>query len=646
MIALRDTSRWLPINAATVGTTYRPDIDGMRAIAVLAVMAFHAGFWTLGGFAGVDIFFVLSGFVITRVLDDSLKRDGRIDFWKFYERRARRLLPPLLVVLGATLAVACIVGISAEDRQSIFSSAAAALVFGANVYFDSVTSNYFAQSSDLLPLLHLWSLGVEEQFYLVWPWFLVLLLRLPAKARVLTVIGVIVASFVCAEVMLYLSPRAAFFEMPARCWELAAGGLVSLMPRVALPLRGSILNIALFLLVSFLFVPWPHVPGWGMLPVTAVTALLLWDGAGNGAQSWATRLLSTRPLVAVGRISYSMYLWHWPLLAFARISRAGPLPAWTAILLCLATLALAWLSGRFIEGSVRGARSTSAPKFVVANVVACVSCAFLCLSIVGVIADKPWLDSANDERGRMAENDIPTTARNCHYSWNRPLAKDIPISCISDPKLPQKLVLWGDSHALAMQPFAWALASSKGYAAVEFTRDSCRPILNVSSDGSAIADARCREFNDYAFRYAQKADVVILSAMWKSGEVDADYSRKLRLTLDGLAGVPQVLLMGPTPVLPASVPQCLRLAELDACQVRREAFQSESSKVVVLLRQIAASHPNVKYIDLADFFCGASVCPGYFHGTALYWDNHHISRTAALELAARYIAQEGTSPHW
>jgi len=618
----------------------------MRAIAVLAVMAFHAGFWTLGGFAGVDVFFVLSGFVITRVLDDSLKRDGRIDFWRFYERRARRLLPPLVVVLGVTLVLACVVEISAEDRRAIFSSAAAALVFGANVYFDSVTSSYFAQASDLLPLLHLWSLGVEEQFYLIWPWLLLLVLRLPAKARVLAVIGVIAASFACAEILLYFAPRAAFFETPARCWELVAGGLAALLPRVAMPLRGVVLNVALALLVAFLLVPWTHVPGWGMLPVTAMTALLLWGGAAEGAQPWATRLLSTRPLVAVGRISYSMYLWHWPLLAFARVSHAGPLPAWVAILLCLSTFALAWFSGRFIEAPVRGVRSPSAPKFVAANIVACASCAVLCLSMMGVIAGRPPLANASDERGRVAENDIPTTARTCHYSWNRPLAKEIPISCISDQKLPQKLVLWGDSHALAMQPFAWTLASSEGYAAVEFTRDSCRPILNASSDGSAIANARCREFNDYAFHYAQKADVVILAAMWKSAEVDADYSKKLRLTLDGLAGVRQVLLMGPTPVLPAPVPQCLRLSELNACQVRRQDFQSESSRVVMLLRQVAASHPNVKYIDLDDFFCDASVCPGYFHGTAMYWDSHHVSRTAASELATRYIAQDDTSPHW
>jgi peptidoglycan/LPS O-acetylase OafA/YrhL len=625
--------------------TYRPDIDGLRAIAVLAVVAFHAGFGTLGGFAGVDVFFVISGYVITRSLAAEYVANGTLDIWRFYERRIRRLLPALAIVLLATVVAAFFIGLPAEQRQAVVVSAASAMVFAANIYFDVTTSSYFATAASHLSLLHLWSLGVEEQFYLVWPWLLVALLSFSRHRARVVLAALIVLSFAVAEGLLYLYPNSAFFEMPGRFWELGAGGMVamaSLRPARWQPITA---NLSLLALCSFLFVPWTHVPGWGIAPVVLATVALLALGRPD-ATTLAGRLLSSRFLVAIGRVSYPLYLWHWPLLVYARLYQVGEPSIIVRLGLCTATVVLAFLSDRMIERGARAGRAIKPAPLVSMTAVACLAMAYLGLAMKDTIVDPPGPEPESYRVARMASLDFPSTIRRCHFSWKTVVTDHDLANCISDPSRPVGVVVWGDSHALAMQPFAAALARDRQVSALELSRDSCKPMLGFAAGSSALVNKRCVDFNEFAFEHARKADTVVLAALWPTGALNEDFSSKLASTLDKLGAVRQVLLLGPTPALPVDVTDCLRSGKLDPCTEPRQQFERSNAAIVALMQHLAATHTNVRYIDLSDFFCEGTSCPGVSHGIALYWDTNHISSSAARALAKSYLRDPSGVPRW
>lgn len=625
--------------------TYRSDIDGLRAIAVLAVVAFHAGFGTPGGFAGVDVFFVISGYVITRSLAAEYAANGKLDIWRFYERRIRRLLPALAIVLVATVIAAFFIGLPAEQRQAIVTSAAAAMVFAANIYFDLTTSSYFATEASHLPLLHLWSLGVEEQFYSVWPWLLVALFPLSQRRARVVLAALIVLSFAVAECLLYLYPASAFFEMPSRFWELGAGGMVAMASLRPARWQAIAANFSLFALCGFLFVPWMHVPGWGIAPVVLATVALLALGRLD-AMTLAGRLLSSRFLVAIGRISYPLYLWHWPLLVYARLHQVGEPSILARLGLCAATVALAFLSDRVIERRARAGRAIKPASLVSMTVIACLAMAYLGLAMKGAIVDSPGAEPESYRVARMASEDFPSTVRRCHFSWKEVAADHDLANCISDPSRPVGVVVWGDSHALAMQPFAAALARERQVSALELSRDSCKPILGFAAGGSELVNKRCMDFNEFAFEHARKANTVVLAALWPTGEVNEEFSNKFASTLDKLGAVRQVLLLGPTPALPVNVTDCLRSGKLDPCMESRQQFEQNNAAIVALMRRLAATHANVRYIDLSDFFCDGARCPGVSHGITLYWDTNHISSSAARALANSYMRDPSGAPRW
>lgn len=625
--------------------SYRSDLDGLRAIAVLAVVAFHAGFGTLGGFAGVDVFFVISGYVITRSLAAEYAATGVVDAWRFYERRIRRLLPALAIVLVVTVAAAFFVGLVAEQRQAVVASAASATVFAANIYFDVTTSSYFATAASHLPLLHLWSLGVEEQFYLVWPWLLMALLPWSGRRARIVLATLIVFSFVVAEYLLYLYPASAFFEMPGRFWELGAGGMVAMASFRPARWHAPVANMALLALCCFLFVPWTHVPGWGMLPVVLATVALI--GFGHpGSTTIAGRLLSSRFLVTMGRVSYPLYLWHWPLLVYARLYHVGEPGIPVRVGLCMATVALAFLSDRLIERRPRAGRAIKPAPLVSMTVVGCLATAYLGLATKDAIVDPPGPEPESYRVARMAAADFPPTIRRCHFVWNQAVAKHDLANCVSDPSRPVGVVVWGDSHALAMQPFAAALAVERGSSALELSRDACKPVLGFDSGGGALSSKLCTQFNEVAIERAQKADTVVLAALWPTGSVSEDFSSKLASTLDRLSAVHQVLLLGPTPMLPADVVDCLRSGKIDPCSEPRQQFEQRNAAMMGVFQHLAITHANVRYVDLTDFFCDGTRCPGVLHGMALYWDTNHVSSSAAKALARSYMRDPSEAPRW
>jgi peptidoglycan/LPS O-acetylase OafA/YrhL len=342
------------------GAAYRREVDGLRALAVVPVILFHGDFsWFAGGFVGVDIFFVVSGYLITRILLDQMSR-GMYSLASFYERRARRILPAFVVMMLVCLLAASLVMLPDEFEKFLHSSVASALGIS-NFYFLSKTG-YFAQDTDLQPLLHTWSLGIEEQYYLVFPPLLALLTsRMPQKrARVL--LALTVAGFVFAEIARHFDPQRSFFFTLTRTWELGLGSLCALYTTNRQPRANEALGLGGMVLIVFSIacfdasVPFPSI--YALAPTLGTCLVLLF----SSGETWVGRLLSVRPLVGIGLISYSAYLWHQPVFAFTRIMIDTPPSHWHMAGLSILALAIGWASWRWIEQPFRSSGQQLLPE--------------------------------------------------------------------------------------------------------------------------------------------------------------------------------------------------------------------------------------------------------------------------------------------
>jgi peptidoglycan/LPS O-acetylase OafA/YrhL len=592
-----------------MGLDYRREIDGLRAIAVLAVVLGHA----LGrgaGYVGVDIFFVISGYLITSLLLAEQAANGRIRLAHFYARRVRRILPAAAVTIVVTMLL-CWCLLPPDELAHSAQSAAAASVFAANLFFQLHSGGYFDSDSATMPLLHLWSLSVEEQFYFFWPALLPFL-------RSRRAIGVlVVASLAFALVLESRSPQAAFYQMPARLWELAVGAwLVAAPPRRGAPPRWlGMLGIAI-MLVSILL----PVGDWRLANVVAAvlgSALLLYslhEGAGN-------RLLASAPMVGIGLVSYSFYLWHWPLLALYRATSPEGQGVGAPLALCLLALLLAIVSWRYVEQPFRRMRAPAGRTVAIGiGVSLLLALGSLMLSRHALAPDfnDPFPEATRAERdlpGRGAEG------QQCHS------LRDDPARMKCPPR--SRTVVWGDSMA-----YSWLPALPGATVA---TRDACAPLLDALPPAASAWRRRCREAN--AQVVGLDADTFVLAARWQTyGDFD------LRPTLERLRGK-RVFVIGPTPQMPLAVPDCLRGRDLRQCTLARATYEQWAAPERARLRAQAAPYPNVQVLDMDEFFCTKTQCPPLREGVPLYWDTHHISaRAARASGLGRRVAEKGVSP--
>ncbi|MBY5974859.1 acyltransferase [Ferrimonas balearica] len=336
-------------------THYRPEIDGLRAVAVLPVILFHAGINGLpGGFVGVDVFFVISGFLITGIIERELAADN-FSIVRFYERRARRILPALFLVLAAS-SVAALIFMLPYELQGFGRGLLGVALFASNILFWQETG-YFAGASELNPLLHTWTLAVEEQFYIIFPILLMMLWRWKMRVVWIVLVALTVCSLLLSDYASTRAPSANFFLLPTRAWELGIGALMALwlthrpQPSGILAEGLGIAGLAAIVASVLLYGPETPFPSFHtLLPVLGAAAILY---AAQPA-TLVGRLLSSWPVVGLGLISYSAYLWHQPLFAFARLTAldADPQP-WLMLMLAGASLGLAWLSWRFVERPFR-----------------------------------------------------------------------------------------------------------------------------------------------------------------------------------------------------------------------------------------------------------------------------------------------------
>lgn len=578
-----------------MGLSYRPEIDGLRAVAVSAVVLYHAG---LGGsgFVGVDVFFVISGYLITALL----LREDRIDLVGFYGRRIRRIFPAALVVILATLAAAHLL-LPAEAELGVFRSAAAAAIFVANLFFGSLTSGYFHADTHQMPLLHLWTLSVEEQFYLVWP---LLLIVTPRRWLVPVLAGLAVASFSLSEWLMQFNPSAAFYQMPARFWELAAGGIIAAVP--ARPLPRYVAPVGLVLTMAACWWPLGHFPGMGALPAVLGACLVIGALHGGGTN----RVLSSRPLVALGLISYSLYLWHWPLLAFYRATTIGEGDTQTRLMLCAVAVVLAIGTYRYAETPFRRMR-LPAVRTVITG-----------FGVMAALALSTW----RYEPALPPEVNANYRAQ-CHpFKAGEPVSMQAPRCLSKEPKV----VIWGDSQAHAWTPITQVFAERLQLPATTLAKDGCPPLYGVSLPlRSPVESKRCAKWTNEAVRYLQTngADTVIIVARWHMFLGNPDTDAALLRSVQAVAPhVREIVVIGPTPELTDRPDKCAELGS--DCAVSRDSYRQQSAASWAAIRMLE-SVPNVRLLDASGWLCDGELCKGIRDGLPLYSDQAHVAQTSA-----------------
>src|SRR5258708_15694689 len=475
--------------------SYRPDIDGLRALAVLAVVAFH-GFpeYIPGGFVGVDVFFVISGFLISGIIFDE-SRAGLFSLQRFYSRRIRRIFPALLLVLVVSLLAGWWL-LLPDQLVHLGKQLGASTVFVSNFYL-WFQSGYFSPDARTFPLLHLWSLGVEEQFYIVWPLIIIGLQRRPSWT-ILAIVLIGVSSF-CLNVALIEDHEADFYSPLTRAWELMLGASLAWLKRrddMAAP-SGRSADIAtisgLILIVgsAVVFDPQSSYPGWLALVQTIGTTLIVWSGASSG---FASSVLSARAPVFVGLISYPLYLWHWPLLVFAEAFKFAQLTPLERGLVIAMSFVLAWLTYRFVESRFRTGGANRAK-------IATLSAGMIFVALAGfaIVEAQGFEARFPKEIREIAEvRDYPASWRvhECLIDLKRETT--FGKSCMEEAR--PLILVWGDSTATALMPGLRQLQQERNFGLAQFTSNSCGPWLSVAVPGYPT----CRRPTDEILRIVSR----------------------------------------------------------------------------------------------------------------------------------------------
>jgi peptidoglycan/LPS O-acetylase OafA/YrhL len=621
---------------------YRREIDGLRAVAVLPVILFHAGFDVFsGGFVGVDVFFVISGFLITSILIDELERDD-FSIARFYERRARRILPALFVVLLACIPFAWMWMLPAEFKT--FSNTLVSVVlFVSNIRLWQ-QSGYFDTAAELKPLLHTWSLAVEEQYYLLFPLLLLLLWRLGRNRAFWLVAAIAFVSFLLSEYGWRHHPSANFFLAPTRAWELLAGSICAFLTVDRTPGASNLLSATGLALIAFSIfyydssTPFPSV--YALAPVVGTALVLLYA---RGA-TLVARLLSTAPVVGIGLISYSAYLWHQPLFAFARIrSLTEPSPAMMAGL-AVASLLLAIITWKYVEQPFRKRSGRVLPTRKGIFVASAAAGSFLILfGISGCLSNgfpKRFIDEHAFLGERLAVNF--GLHQDCEGEFNKS------PNCYTS-KSPEVL-LWGDSFAMHLMQ--GLVASEEKLAIQQHTKSACSPVLGIAPVNQEFRLSwakECIEFNGLVLEWLKQnpsVKVVVLSSRFTPildwGFVDERGRRypkggtsialeKLAATIDEVRSHgAKVVVVSPPPSDGRNIGECLKKSILWAHAESFCDFKFEESNSSYEFLKRASEVVPIYWIH--ENICPGGNCGTMRDGLILYRDAGHLSKEGSAYL--------------
>jgi peptidoglycan/LPS O-acetylase OafA/YrhL len=655
---------------------YRREIDGLRAVAVLPVILFHAGFSVFsGGYIGVDVFFVISGYLITTILINELEEE-RFSIARFYERRARRILPALFFVMLACLPFAYM-WMFPSQLKDFAQSLVAVVFFGSNILFWR-ESGYFAADAELMPLLHTWSLAVEEQYYIVFPIFLLLAWRFGRNKVFWSVVVIAAISLLLSEWGWRNKPSANFYLAPTRAWELFAGSICAFLT-VGRTLKSnnvlSAIGLAAIVVSIFAFddnTPFPSV--YALVPVVGTALIILFGRQGT----WVAYLLSMRAFVGIGLISYSAYLWHQPLFAFARLrSLTEPSHILMAVL-AAAALLLAWATWRWVEQPFRKRSNpvlvTRRSVFVASGAVGAV---FVAIGLAGHVGKGfKWrfdsdvqavLDAAEDRVGNK-----------CDLTEVALLDGNSVSGCVfTHDEFPPSVAMFGDSHANSISKVLGDLLQNQGISYLDVSYNGCIPFsgLRLWRFG-AVESNLCEESIASFYEYVDEHSIetIVLTARFPlylrgdrfdngEGGVElrehawgdavevnesnwADEARRLRVVssyeenIRNLARSYNVVLVYPIPEAGWDVPNHLaRIMQFEGSEMNLTtsftAYEQRTQEVNVLFDRLVEELPKVFGARVQEAICSEEMgrCLNADQHGVYYFDNNHLSNAGARLVA-------------
>lgn len=636
----------------TQSLTFRSDIEGLRGIAVLIVVAFHTGIPGFsGGFVGVDVFFVLSGYLITGLLISEIDKTSRLSLSQFYARRVRRLLPASALTLIVTLMIGGVI-LAPNELALAGRAARATAVYMSNIFFSLNAGYYFAPDMKSNPMLHTWSLAVEEQFYLFWPLLIVVAL-VWCRSRAVLVSVILAVTIISLGACVWLTAYGgtfAFYELPARAWEFGIGGLAVMIPHgilkmpVGYGLALGWLGI-LAILGSGHLISGSNFPGYiGLVPVMG-TATALVAGAELPHRGVGV-LLGSAPLQFLGTLSYSWYLWHWPFLVFSaaivpKIAIAGKASA------AAASLAVAWITHHFVENPIRFhpylLKAPGLSLCLAAALTFCsLSAAFLSMRFASGLASAPKMKKIT-----AAIEDLSVMPIQQCISLGD--SADVKTCVFGHKSSVTNMVLFGDSHASQWFDPLDRIAEERGWKLTTIVKSLC-PATDVRSHDSGFSFATaCDKWRAEAVRriVSLRPTIVVIGNATNYFARDTSPSRSsfsvdewrdgTRRTLQALAAASlPVVVVRDNPFFTFDIPACVARSvrnywyPKDACQIDRStslnlaAFEAE--------REGARGLPNVHFIDLTDQLCKEAICWSVRSGEVMYRDNNHLTGSFASSL--------------
>lgn len=622
---------------------YRPDIDGLRAIAVVIVILYHFGFGgTPGGFIGVDVFFVISGFLITTILRTEYL-SGKLTLLRFIERRIRRIYPALLAVMAVSSLLAFMLFMT-DDLKLFGKSAASTAIFRSNINFWR-EAGYFDVSGLTKPLLHTWSLSIEGQFYLIFPVCFAVAARVFPRLLPAGVAAAAVLLFLYStEIVTFVGKDAAFYLLRSRAWELLLGaalalGIVPGLRTAALQNLAGVTGIAMIVGGSVLMSDALLFPGpWALVP-TIGAALIIWSGNHDAPPHGVARALGRKPLVGIGLISYSLYLWHWPVLVFAKYFAIRDLHWYETAALAVIVVPISYLSWRYIEVPFRRTGPSITSRFVYFGSLAACAAAIGLFGIAASSNGMPWRLTPEVRNLLAATKGRDLPPANLH---------DLPIDGfkLGTGTSGASFALWGDSHSRALSPAIDHIAKSRGISGYLFTKPGCMPTAvtnHLSSQCAAYASA----VTDFISRSDIKT--VLLVARWSAyprwwqdaagggdlSSFETDFASSLRQTVDTLVGHGvSVIVVEEPPNAGDNAPNPT---------ARRLHFGRENSNSFPIyshtegtifsderLRSIVGDHASVVPSHRA--FCDNDICSSVGDGLPYYFDDDHVSPYGAEKI--------------
>ena len=602
-------------------------IQGLRALAALLVTLFHAK-WVSGGFIGVDIFYVISGFLITGLLIREIERTGTINFKEFYARRFKRLLPTSFFVLAITAVFSWLL-IPATMRSSLGRDIIAAGLYVSNYLFAWWQADYQNLDATPSPVIHYWSLAVEEQFYLLWPLlillFFVVATRLKKKIALTVLVAAVTAlSFVFSIYQTETSPIWAFYSLPTRAWELGLGALLVLLPPIKTKKLVGLIGFVFVIASAFIFNETTAFPGLNaVLPVLGTVMLI---ATINSWPPFLNDVANSRLFQWLGEISYPLYLWHWPLLVLPSTYFARPLAVYERIIAIFATIVLADLTHRFIEEPFRKRKILPTIVFKQSAAITLVS-VLIGTTIIFTSSDRINVSGINGAVSLAQIKARPLVYEDgCHANYAGTKSDACEYAELDSQKT---MVLYGDSHAAQWFPALAEIASRSGYKLVSLTKSACPSVDVVRSDQGAFKMSRCKKWREDSIQriMKMKPDVLVMSSFqyfaqprqfqdrdkwWDDGQ------RKLLAQVKNAS--PNLIYLTDTPHPARDIPACLTNNSISECN------KTERSKNL--------SISGFEVIDPNSWLCSRT-CPAVKDGVVAYRDASHISVDIAIALIPR-----------